>query len=205
MDYQGNSDKIKDAKGEKQIVKVVTGEVVVKPESLGRKFRHVFFGGDLRTSLNYVGADVMLPMLRRLIADSISGAVDGVLFGDNFRRRPPENRPRTVYNNPVTRSYRAEPRSRGYLPDQPKPYRGQDKVDLREIVLKRREDAEAVVEQLILIVDKYESASLVDLHDLLGEPSSYTDERWGWTALGRVDIRQTRDGYIIDLPPLEVI
>ena len=43
MDYQGNPNKSREEKKpEKQIEKVVTGEVIQKPKSIGRKFKDVF-------------------------------------------------------------------------------------------------------------------------------------------------------------------
>lgn len=210
MDYQGNTDKEKDAKGDKRIVKVVTGEVIRKPESLGRKFRNVFFGGDIKASARFVAADVMLPAFRDLLVDAIVNGAKGVIYGDTtFRRRTPEMRPRVQYSNPINRpSYRdtRDPRERRpYLPDQPHPYRNQMHIDRQEVVLARKEDAEIVVERLIDVVDKFEVASLADYYELVGLPSSHVDHKWGWTYLNDIEIRQTRDGYIIDLPPLEVI
>jgi hypothetical protein len=209
MDYQGNTDKEREAKGDKQVVKVVTGEVIKKPESLGKKFKNVFFGGDLKTSARFVAADVMLPAFRDLLVDAIVNGAKGVIYGDSrFRRsRSAEYRPQVSYNNPLNRtSYRDRDRDRRpYLPDQPHPYRYQDRLDRREVGLERKEDAELVVERLIDIVDQYKVASLADYYSLLGEPSSPIDNKWGWYSLNSVDIRQTRDGYMIDLPPLEVI
>jgi len=210
MDYQGNTDKEKDAKGDKRLVKVVTGEVIRKPETLGHKFRNVFFGGDIKASARFVAADVMLPAFRDLLVDAIVNGAKGVIYGDTTaRRRSAEYRPRVQYSNPINRSSTRdlrEPRDRrAYLPDQPHPYRNQERIDRQDIVLARKEDAEIVVERLIDVVDKFEVASLADYYELVGLPSSHVDHKWGWTYLNNIEIRQTRDGYIIDLPPLEVI
>ena len=68
-----------------------------------------------------------------------------------------------------------------------------------------RDDAELFVERLIDIIEKYEVASLADLYDLLGWASSHVDNKWGWTYLSNVEVRQVRDGYLIDLPPFEAV
>jgi hypothetical protein len=208
MDYQGNTDKEKMLKGEKQIVKVVTGEVIRKPESLGRKFKNVFFGGDLKTSARFVAADVLLPAFRDLLVDAIVNGAKGVIYGDStFRRRTAEPRPRTQYSNPINRTtvYSGEPTRRAYLPDQPHAYRHQNQIPRDELIIQNRYDAERIVERLIDIVDKYEVASLADYYDLAGLSSSHTDNKWGWTTFNSAEIRQTRDGYVIDLPPIEAI
>lgn len=211
MDYQGNTDKSKELKGEKQVEKVVTGEVIRKPEPIGRKFKNIFFGGDVKSAGKFVWADVMLPAFRDLLVDAIINGAKGVIYGESrYRRRDAEYRPRVSYNNPVTRIYpRGEPRdirpSRAYLPDQPHRFRQPEKLDRQDVILARKEDAEVVVERLIDIIDKFEVASLADFYDLVGLTSSHIDNKWGWTYLGNADIRQTRDGYVIDLPPLEAI
>lgn len=213
MDYQGNSDKEKEAKGEKQVVKVVTGEVIVKPDGIGTKFRRIFFGGDARSAGRFVLADVMLPAARDMVVDAVINGVKGVIYGDpTYRRRSAEYRPRVQYSNPINRplyrdmreDHRAS-RTGPYLPDQPHPYRGPEKAERQQIVIARKEDAERVVERLIDIIDQYQVASLADLYDLVGLPSSHIDNKWGWTVMNTAEIRQTRDGYIIDLPGLEAI
>jgi len=97
-----------------------------------------------------------------------------------------------------------DPRERPNLPDQPSLVR-QQRREANEIILAQREDAELVVERLIDIIDKYDVASLADLYDLLGWPTTPIDNKWGWTFLKNVEIRQVRDGYLIDLPPLEAV
>jgi hypothetical protein len=207
MEYSGNTDKSKEPikRPEKQIEKVVTGEVVQKPKGIGRKFRDVFFGGDLRTAVRYIAGDVLLPSLRDLLVDMTSKGIQRVVYGESRYRplRPTEYRPRVSYNNPINPAYR-DPRSRGFLPDQPHPNRAVRR-ESNDIILASKEEAERVVEQLIDIIDKYDVVSWADLCELVGLPSSHTDNKWGWTYLTNVDIRQTRDGYLIDLPQLEEI
>jgi hypothetical protein len=207
MEYQGNTDKSREEKKpEKQIEKVVTGEVVQKPKTIGRKFKDVFFGGDLRTATRYIAGDVLLPALRNLIVDMTSKGIERIVYGESGirRRSSVDYRPRvsynTSYNNPIYRDPRAAGRP---LPDQPRMNR--ERKESVDLVLASKEEAERVVEQLIDIIDKYDVVSWADLCELVGWPSSHVDNKWGWTYLTNVDIRQTRDGYLIDLPPMEAI
>ena len=207
MDYQGNPNKSRDEKKpDKQIEKVVTGEVIQKPKSIGRKFRDIFLGGDLKNAGRYVTGDVILPAIRDLLVDTTRRGVERLVYGESmYRRRPSEYRPQISYNNPIYRGTPRDPRElRPRLPDQSHPYR-QEKRERDDIILERREDAELVVERLIDIIETYEVASLADLYELLGWQSSHVDNKWGWTQLKSVEIRQVRDGYLIDLPPLEAV
>lgn len=210
MEFPGNTDKSREEKKpEKQIEKVVTGEVVQKPKTIGRKFKDIFFGGDLRAATRYVAGDVLLPALRNLVVDMTSKGIERVVYGEsNFRRRSSTDyRPRvsynTSYNNPINPIYRDPRSSRPLLPDQPRLNR--ERKESVDLVLASKEEAERVVEQLIDIIDKYDVVSWADLCELVGWPSSHVDNKWGWTYLTNVDIRQTRDGYLIDLPPMEAI
>jgi len=92
------------------------------------------------------------------------------------------------------------------LPDQPPRLPGGTaRHDIGDLVLVSREEAEMVVERLIDIMDKYDVATVADLYDLVGLPSTHIDNKWGWTAGGGIEVRQVRDGYVIDLPPVEAI
>jgi len=209
MDYQGNSKKSKEEKKkpEKVVEKVVIGEVVTRPMPLGTKFRRIFLGGEAKDAGRYVLDAVLLPAFRNLVYDVMSKGTERVLYGESrVPRRMPEYRPRVTYNNPVQRSsYGEESRqlSRSYanLPDQV----NRKRPDNNQVILSNRDEAETVLERLLDIINQYDVASVADLYDLVGLSTTHIDNKWGWTFLAGVDIRQTREGYLIDLPPAEPI
>lgn len=219
MDYQGNSNKDKEnrrpKREDKQIEKVVTGEVIMKKKSVGKKFREIFFGGDVKNVARYIAADVLIPALRTLIIETTTKSVERLVNGESMypRRRHRYDYtygPSARYDNPL--AGRREPREirdlrnpMTMLPDQPPYSRIRPRQELEEIVLKSRQDAELIVERLTDTIDKYEVASRADLLELLGFPSSFTDQNWGWTILPHVEIRQVREGYLLNLPPVEPI
>lgn len=63
-----------------------------------------------------------------------------------------------------------------------------------------RIECEMVLDQLIELISKYETATLRDLLTMVGENHSYTDEDWGWTDLRGGRVHRVRDGYLLDLP-----
>lgn len=210
MDYQGNSNKGKGKQVEKtekpQIEKVVSGEVVRRERSLGRRFKDVFFGGEFKSAIRYVAADILLPSARNMFADAGKGAIDRMIYGDTGRSRgrPSHMGPRVSYNNPINRAAR-DPRERVSLPDQPPhPYR-QSQHEASEIIIASREEAELVLERLIDIVDQYDHASLADLYDLVGLASGHVDNKWGWSYLSNARVTQVREGYLLELPPMEAL
>lgn len=210
MDYQSNSHKSKkdlEIAAEKNIEKVVTGEVIERKKSLGYRFKNIFFSGTLKDATKYVTADVIFPALRDLVYDIGNTTMKRMLWGDTSpggRRRHLEVRSRVQYNNPLIRTI--DPRSRdAYLPDQPPhPYRLQ-RMDLNDIILQTKEEAELVIERLIDIVDKYQVASVADLYELIDLPSSHIHQKWGWSYIHNAEVRQIREGYLLVLPEPEAI
>jgi hypothetical protein len=108
----------------------------------------------------------------------------------------------------VYRPIPVDPRERSYahLPDQGRSSIRQNRPQMvNDLVIPSRDDAEKVVEQLIEIVSQYDVASLADYYALIGLPGSHLDNKFGWSYLNNVQIRQVHEGFVIDLPPLEEI
>lgn len=179
---------------------VAVGPVIIKKKGIGRKVKDLFFGGGFKDSMRWVAAELLLPGLRNVIADTGIGAVERMVRGErsSTRNRSVNYGPRVSYNNPIARQTAA-------LPHQP-PYLSRNaRQEVGDIILATREEAEAVLDQLIDVIDKYRSASFGDLQELLGLPHKYTDQRWGWSFLGNAEIVQVREGFLLDLPPMEPI
>ena len=192
---------------EKRVEKVVEGEVKIKQPGLGKKFKSVFFTGDFKTTGQYVLGDVIFPALRNMLADAGKGAIDRAIYGQGTRR-PPEYstgpRQRIRYHTPPTRS-RTDPRDRVHLPDQPPHPRPTNRHEASEVIFGSRPEAEKVLEELQLLADQFEAAALGDFYDLVGLESNHTHQKWGWTNLAHATVTQIRDGYLLNLPPLEEI
>lgn len=209
-DYQGNAKKNKpEPKPEKVIEKVVVGEVIVKKKSLGRKFKDLFIEADLRTVVRYVCSEVLLPAARNMIVDGASKGVERMMYGESAVRRSrygPNSGPRITYNNPINRGYRdASYRDTTSRPTPPSGGPGSARQNQDTIILSSREEAELVLERLNDIIDTYEVVSVADLNDLVGLPTTYINNNWGWIFLGDVQIQQIREGYLLNMPPAEPI
>jgi hypothetical protein len=207
MDFPSNSKnplgEQKEPKPAKVVEKVVSVDAVQRQKSIGRRFKAVFFGGEVKGASRYILTEVLLPALKNMIVDATSKGMERVVYGDAPRRRYDPGRPKISYNSPVDRLTRSP---RGMLPDQP-PLGGvpRRRQDIGEIILVSRDEADLVIERLNDIIDKYDVASVSDLHDLVGLPSTYVDNKWGWNSLNYANVRQTREGYLLDLPPVEPI
>jgi hypothetical protein len=211
MDFPSNSQNVVGPKSSRKspklatekdlIEKIVLGEVMQRTPSLGRKFKNIFFGGEARHTSRYVFADVLLPALRNMFVDATTKGVERIVYGQELPRRSVGPTVKMSYNQPLNRSFRSI-----NLPDQPRrqvsSIRRQEADD---IILASRGEAELVIERMHDISDKYGFASLADLHNLVGLPSSFTHNEWGWTTLSGASVRQIRDGYLLELPQIEAI
>lgn len=205
MDYQGNSDKSKEAQkapAEKKIEKVqLSGKVVARKKPIGTRLKEIFFGGEVDSAAKYIAAEVLIPAFRNVIVDATTKGIERMVYGDSGYSRPrsPEYRPRVTYNTPVNRGP-----ARGHLPDQPsRPQRSRH--DDTEIIFGSRSDAELVLERLQDITDQYVVASIADLNEIVGLPTSPIDNKWGWDSVRFAEVRQTRDGFVLTLPPAQAI
>lgn len=207
MDYQSNSHRSrqeqKEPLPEKNLQKVVTGEVIVKPPGMAKKLKGVFFGGDFKQAGRGVIADVVLPAIRDLMVNATVRGVERAVYGESARNRGirPEMRSRIQYNSPFTR-----PGPSPMLPNQP-PY-VTHRVTTREsnsIIIASRADADAVLTTMVECVATYGIVSLADLNELLGRPVAAVDNNWGWTNINTAEIRQIGQGFVLELPPMEEI
>jgi hypothetical protein len=213
MDYQGNTKKDRErseqkAKPEKNIEKVVTETVVMKPKPLGRKFKDMFFGGDAKQAARYVTGDVLLPALRNLIFDMVTKGVEGLIWGESRQSRRPQNVNYGTRYRYDSRSYPGEPRDRAFRPDPINiPSRmattSQNRYEMNEVIVSSREEADLVIERLSDILETYDAVSLADLYELLGLDKTPIHNKWGWNDITGTEARQVRQGYLLVLPPLE--
>ncbi len=74
-----------------------------------------------------------------------------------------------------------------------------------EFVFASKEEAEHVLERMNNIIKLYKVTYVEDLKDLVGIPTTYIDDRWGWNNLLEVKIKKNRKGYLINFPPAKLI
>lgn len=147
--------------------------------------------------------DMIIPGCKDFIMDTIESA----LYGRSTRNRRNSDGyyGRTNYSS----YYRSDStRSRRRDPDRHDRYsrsRDNEKVDYKDIRLNNRADAEEIVDRMKDRINEYERASIADLLDLVGLPSKYTDNSWGWTDPRDIGIKRIGGYYLIDVRDAEYI
>lgn len=203
MDFPSNSSKDKEAKQEKTerpaVERVVKGPVLARKKPLGAKFKEVFIGGESRAAIRYISYEVLLPALRNMVVDATTKGIERVIYGDESPRRSSYGSPRISYSSP------SSGRRGGSRYEDPRRGRPSARREIMDLVFQSREEADNVLTVMLDILDRYDKVSVADMNELSGLHSTHVDVKWGWTDLRGVDVRQIREGFIIDFPPPEPI
>lgn len=215
-EFPANSNKSKENKPdipEKKVEKVIEGKVIQQKKPFGRKLKETFFAGDSESVWDYILSEVFIPAAKDTISDAVSGAIERILWGEERgrnRRRSMSRGERTHvdYQNRYRYGY-SSPRRESRPPWESErrgiSSRSRSSNDLRELILDTRVEAEDVIEALFDLVEKYETATVADLHDLLGIVPSHTDNKWGWTDVRDFEVRRVRQGYLLVVPKPEAL
>ena len=194
---------VEEAKPDKNVEKVITGNVVRAKKPLGRRFAEVFVGGDAKSAWSSVLLDVLVPALKDMASDAVTQGFERMIYGEanpSSRRRPTSR-----YGNGTYISYNRYSRpQQGPAPraDEPRllSHRSRSMHDFDDIILETRAEAESVLDRMFDLIDQYKVATVSDLYELVGITGAFTDEKWGWDDLRGTKILRARNGYLIDLP-----
>jgi len=204
---------------ERHVKKVVTGKVIEKKKSFSKKLAEMLThdeGSDMNSVVSYVIQDILLPSAKALVYDIITGGVEMKLFGTSSGKRSRSSRSRdgssgktyTSYDSISSGRNRGRDRDRDDDDRKANAERNRARHNFDDIVIKDRGDAEEVIDQLIELVDSsYGVASVADLYEMLGIPSSFTDNKFGWEDLTprNAYAKRGRDGFILILPKPKAI
>lgn len=172
-------------------------QVVSTKKPLGKKFAETFMTEDTKDVKTWLIMDVLIPGVKNTILDILSMMFFGEVDSRSRRGRRRDRDDRvdysSYYRGSSDRKDRDSRRRRGDR------YESDDRVDFRNIVLRRRDDAEHVIEEMRRRIRNNDSASVAELLDLIDVPGRYTDNNWGWDDERDIGIRRVSSGYLIDV------
>lgn len=167
----------------------------------------------------HVKDDVIIPSLRDLAGDAIRSAGDtiaGRYFGEGRSRQtgyrggyasgPSYNK--TNYNQPAKKYgngvYQPPAKNYGasYTSDTIELERG---MTVDNFIIDTRADAQNVLDGLRDHILTFGMVTVADYYDLIGVEPKYTDNNFGWDDLQSVRVQPTRGGFILLLPPVEMV
>lgn len=177
--------------------KVVHGEVTRKHNAVERA-RDEIISEDSHTVKEYLIWDVLVPAIKRTLADLGHEAVN-LIFGKSgaYDRDRRDGKTYVQYDRP---SY-DRPRSRDYYNGHPRDRRpSRRRHNFDDILIPSRQDAENVLDELVESTMRYGLATVKDFYDAVGMETNYMDNAWGWYELGSARVERVRGGYVLVLP-----
>lgn len=204
FEYPSNSEKSKRAiiedtiKEKKAVEQIVKGQVIRQKKTLGQKFSEAFLGDDTRSVGDYILHDVLIPAMKSTLSDMVGGGIEMLLFGERRSRGSSIYRDRDKSYVPYNKISRTR--------DDREPIRvSRSKIDLDDIIIESRGEAEDVLDNLVELIQTYNVVSVADYYDMVGIESNFTDNKYGWTNLREATVDRVRRGYCIKLPrPKEI-
>jgi hypothetical protein len=188
---------------EKKVEKVTTGTVVRRKKPFHKRVAEKFTGGeDAGSVFEYVFFDIIVEAGKDIMLDAFNAGLERKFYGEvrsAGRRGYSRGRSygRTDYRGISSGSVlRGDPRG----PEPRMSSRARATHDFDEIILPTRVEANAVLDVLFSMLERFEIVTVADLYDAVGEPSTFQDNKWGWTDLRGADSERVRDGYLLMLP-----
>ena len=186
-----------------ELSSIVEGTVSIRKPPWYKRAIRSMIADDATSVGDYLVQDVILPNVKRFIAELIQTGTDRVLFGSVRPRRigirddprGPVSSMRSRYDRMAEGSVDA--RATRVTRDQ------RARHAFNEITLNDRQEAIYVVDSLIAYIAEYGAVSVAELYTLLGETGSHADQRWGWSDLSTAEVKQHRGGWLLDLPAPE--
>lgn len=169
-----------------KVEKVITGTAKTKKKNT--------FGSliseDASSVKGYIFSDVLMPALQKLVVDIVKDGIDIIIYGGTRRNTDKRG---SYSGNYVSYSRFSDREVRDRSIDRPR-------YQPNEIILESRTDAEEVLDTLEDMIDRYDDVSVAAFYELVGMPSSHTDEKYGWTNLANARVERVRDGFCIKMP-----
>lgn len=189
QDYKPNShrfkEEVKSNEERKKVEKVVTGAVKTRKKS---KIADAFVSEDASNVKSYVVMDVVVPALKKLIADVVVNGIDMILYGGTGRGSGRSTADRFAYNSIYSNRNERRPNS-------------VDRYSVDDVTIETRREAEEVLRCMDEIMETYKMVRVADFYDLVGVTCHYTDNDYGWTNIRNAEIvRAMGGGYKIKMP-----
>lgn len=192
---QPNSHKYKEEKEKKSKLSPIVDkdQIVSTKKPFSKKIFDTFLMDDSKDIKSWLIYDVLIPGAKNTVLDVLSMMFFGELSSRNRSsrsryRREERDDYRSYYRSSNERSKRRDDR-----------YNSDDRIDFRNIILRNRENAEDLIEEMRRRIKNDGSASVADLLDLIDASSRYTDNNYGWDDERDIGIRRVSSGYLIDV------
>lgn len=152
---------------------------------------------DLANVRSYIIRDVLIPSAKKTFLDIITNGANMLVYPDGKRPKKRNYGPEYVsYNR--------------YYDDNDRNNSSRDRLATilvyDDIVVDTRGDADAILEQMDALIDRYGIVSIADMCELAGVSCDYTYNKYGWTSLRTANVVPARGGgWRLSLPAAKPI
>lgn len=188
---------------EKQIEKIIEGEVTVRKPSGWSRFKRSFIAGDASSVGEHVFWNLMIPSAKDALSDMASTFIDMMIYGEKRNRFNPNN-PGSGLGSTSRINYGGISTGNRVVfnPNQNPPIDSQrQRFSPNDIIVPTRAQADGVITRMFEILEKYNAVTVANLYSMVGISSDYMDSKWGWTNLDSADVKRVREGVLLVLPP----
>lgn len=188
---------------EKQRPKVEPLEGIVvkkmKPR-LSTRLRQAFTNDDARSVGDYLLFDIAIPAIKETLFNLIMGGSSRALFGQGAPRTQATKGPRINYEQ-ISRSQSITP----HVVSQSSHTASSGVHNFDNIIFPTRQGAERALTAMIETIENYGVFAVADLYELVNLRGSWADDKFGWFNVNGADIVPVRNGFILELPPVQSI
>lgn len=198
--YKSNSNKSKEeakTPERQKLEKAIVGGVKKKKKSELKKIASEFVKEDFGNIKTYLVKDVVIPNVKRVLADIIQNTVDMLFYGEirSGRSRSGTGASRISYGDLY------DSRRSGASEQQQK-RKSVYAYDYDDIVIESKSEAEDIIERMGEVAEKYGMVTVGDLYDLVGLEVQHTDYNYGWTDLRGSYPDPVNGGYLLKFPKI---
>lgn len=187
----------------------IIGGGSVKKKPIGERLAETFLGGSIKDAKSYVVREVIVPKIKELVYESITGSIDKLINGGSGGKKSSYSS-YTVYPTTYTsyNNYNNTPKLSQVFGS------GSSRAPA-VITLAHKTDADYVLSRMVEYLQHYPEGVTVSTYyeacrevleaggvkSDISKVMSYTDEYYGWTDLSGARVRPHEGGYIVQLPP----
>ena len=185
----------------KRVKQITVGKT--RKQGLVGRFARYILEDTIESARDRAFSDIIRPGLKSLIFDTGIELLAVLIYGNTESGfRGPQSRSRAYY--PDRTSYTSYYKGTTSKSDSRASYRDIPQ-DPDDVIVPSHQAANAVLRELDDNIFRYGQVSIADLYDCVGMTSDWTDNRYGWTSLRGATIRPVREGFMIVMPPTQIL
>lgn len=193
------SNTVKEREGIPTNVKPAGVKTLVKEKSYKKRVAEAFISNERGNIKDHVIFDVVIPAIKNALSDTVSDAVNLLLFGE--RKRGSKSASRTPYGSFWASSV-SEDRERSRVNESSSRSSMGRYLDA---YWESKDDANDVLNCMMELMENYHKVSVADFYGLIDDPKNFPIEsvhnKWGWKSLAAVSVVRTSNGnYGLSLP-----